>query len=59
MIHEATKAFDANIFYIGKKIHFNFEESEGTFSPLLQHLSFIHFHTNVMKEIICFVQVQA
>jgi len=56
---EAARAFDAGIFYTGKNIPFNFQESKGTFPPLPEHLSIANSDPEVMNEIKWFVKEQA
>ncbi len=56
---EAARAYDAGVFYTGKKIPFNFQESEGTFPPLPEHLSIANSDPEVMDQIKWFVKEQA
>jgi hypothetical protein len=56
---EAARAFDAGIFYTRKNIPFNFQESEGTFPPLPEHLSIANSDPEVMDQIKWFVKEQA
>lgn len=56
---EAARAYDAGVFYTGKKTPFNFQESEGTFPPLPEHLSIANSDPEVMDQIKWFVKEQA
>jgi hypothetical protein len=56
---EAARAYDAGIFYTGKSIAFNFQDSEGSFPPLPKHLSLDNFDPDVMHEIKVFVKEKA
>ncbi len=56
---EAARAYDAGIFYTGKSIPFNFQDSEGSFPPLPEHLSLDDFNPDVMGEIKVFVKEKA
>jgi hypothetical protein len=58
-LFEAALAYDAGIFYTGKSIPFNFEESEGSFPPLPQHLSLADFRAENMDKVKTFVKEQA
>ncbi len=56
---EAARAYDAGIFYTGKNIPYNFQESEGSFPPLPKHLSLDNFDPDVMEQSKVFVKQQA
>jgi hypothetical protein len=56
---EAARAYDAGIFYTHKIIPFNFQDSEGSFPPLPEHLSLHDFDPVVMDEINLFVKEKA
>ncbi|CAM6048846.1 unnamed protein product [Sphagnum compactum] len=56
---EAARAYDAGIFYTGKSIPFNFQDSKGSFPPLPEHLSLDDFDPVVMDEIKVFVKEKA
>ncbi|CAK9226110.1 unnamed protein product [Sphagnum troendelagicum] len=56
---EAARAYDAGIFYTGKSIPFNFQDSEGSFPPLPKHLSLDDFDPDVMHKIKVFVKEKA
>ncbi len=56
---EAARAYDAGIFYTGKSIPFNFQDSENSFPPLPEHLSLDDFNPDVMEEIKVFVKEKA
>jgi hypothetical protein len=56
---EAARAYDAGIFYTGKSIPFNFQDSEGSFPPLPGHLSLEDFDPVVMHDIKVFVKEKA
>jgi hypothetical protein len=58
-LFEAALAYDAGIFYTGKSIPFNFEESEGSFPPLPEHLSLADFRAENMDKVKAFVKEQA
>jgi hypothetical protein len=58
-LFEAALAYDAGIFYTGKNIPFNFEESEGSFPPLPEHLSLADFRAENMDKVKTFVKEQA
>jgi hypothetical protein len=58
-LFEAALAYDAGIFYTGKSIPFNFEESEGSFPPLPEHLSLADFRAENMDKVKTFVKEQA
>jgi hypothetical protein len=58
-LFEAALAYDAGIFYTGKSIPFNFEESEGSFPPLPEHLSLADFRAENMDKVKTFVKDQA
>jgi hypothetical protein len=56
---EAARAYDAGIFYTGKSIPYNFQESEGSFPPFPKHLSLDNFDPVVMKQSKVFVKERA
>jgi hypothetical protein len=56
---EAARAYDAGIFYTGKSIPFNFQDSKDSFPPLPKHLSLEDFDPVVMEEIKVFVKEKA
>jgi hypothetical protein len=56
---EAARAYDAGIFYTGKSIPFNFQDSADSFPPLPKHLSLEDFDPVVMNEIKVFVKEKA
>jgi hypothetical protein len=56
---EAARAYDAGIFYTGKCIPYNFQESEGSFPPLPKHLSLANFDPDVMEQSKVFVKQRA
>jgi hypothetical protein len=56
---EAARAYDAGIFYTGKSIPYNFQESKDSFSPLPEHLSLDDSDPEIMDQITCFVKAKA
>ncbi len=56
---EAARAYDAGIFYTGKSIPYNFQESKESFSPLPEHLSLDDSDPEIMDQITCFVKGKA
>lgn len=56
---EAARAYDAGIFYTGKSIPYNFQESKDSFSPLPEHLSLDDSDPEIMDKITCFVKAKA
>jgi hypothetical protein len=56
---EAARAYDAGIFYTGKSVDYNFQESEGSFPPFPKHLSLDNFDPDVMEQSKVFVKEQA
>ncbi len=56
---EAARAYDAGIFYTGKSVPYNFQESEGSFRPLPKHLSLDNFDPDVMEQSKEFVKERA
>lgn len=56
---EAARAYDAGIFYTGKSIPYNFQESKDSFSPLPEHLSLNDSDPEIMDQITCFVKGKA
>ncbi|CAM6043024.1 unnamed protein product [Sphagnum compactum] len=56
---EAARAYDAGIFYTGKSIPYNFQESKDSFSPLPEHLSLDDSDPEIMDQITFFVKVKA
>ncbi len=56
---EAARAYDAGIFYTGKCIPYNFQESKESFSPLPEHLSLDDSDPEIMEKITSFVKGKA
>lgn len=56
---EAARAYDAGIFYTGKSIPYNFQESKNSFSPLPEHLSLDDSDPEIMDQITFFVKGKA
>jgi hypothetical protein len=56
---EAARAYDAGIFYTGKSIPYNFQESKDFFSPLPEYLSLDESDPETMDQITCFVKGKA